>query len=81
MGPDHLIFASTSIAQICASLFTATLHHGYMPLVFSDAVVKLIPKGGNKVTSQSENYRETLFWLLAIANSWNIVFLRYLAAV
>ena len=57
MSSDHLIFAPSSFFRVLAPVFTALLRHGYMPSVFRDAVIQPIPKGGNKTSSQSANYR------------------------
>ena len=57
LSSDHLIFAPASFARVLAPVFTALLRHGHMPPVFRDAIIQPIPKGGNKVSSQSENYR------------------------
>ena len=57
LSSDHLIFAPASFARVLAPVFTALLCHGHMPPVFRDAIIQPIPKGGNKVSSQSENYR------------------------
>ena len=54
---DHLIFAPASFARVLAPVFTALLCHSHMPPVSRDAIIQPIPKGGNKVSSQSENYR------------------------
>ena len=53
MSSDHLIFAPPSFFTVLAPVFTALLRHGYMPSVFRDAVIQPIPKGGNKILSQS----------------------------
>ena len=54
LSSDHLIFAPASFARVLAPVFTALLCHGHMPPVFRDAIIQPIPKGGNKVSSQSE---------------------------
>ena len=53
---EHLKYASTVIAKPLSSLFTAILHHGYMPECFRDSIIVPIPKG-NKDASKSSNYR------------------------
>ena len=57
MTSDHLISAPQCFAEVLAPVFNCLVEHGYMPLVFRDAVIIPIAKGGNTDLSQSSNYR------------------------
>ena len=57
MTSDHLISAPRCFAEVLAPVFNCLVEHGYMPSVFRDTVILLIPKGGNTDLSQSSNYR------------------------
>ena len=56
LSSDHLHHAAPVIAAPLATLFTAILRHGYMPIAFRNCTVVLIPKGPKDVTCSS-NYR------------------------
>lgn len=54
---DHLIHGTGKLHLGLATLFTAMLHHGYVPKGFRESTVFPIPKNMRKSLSDSENYR------------------------
>ena len=53
---DHVIHAASVIVPLLSDLFTAIVHHGYMPEPLCDCILVPIPKG-QKDPSISDNYR------------------------
>ena len=56
VSSEHLLYASSAIAEPLAIFFTAIMRHGYIPHNLRDCVLVPIPKG-NKDASCSQNYR------------------------
>ena len=53
---NHFICASSVLSVFLSKLFTAMLHHGYVPKSLRDYILQPIPKPG-KDSSVSDNYR------------------------
>ena len=57
LSPEHIIYASESIAEPLALLFTSMLIHGYMPKEMIKSMIVPIIKSKTRSITDKSNYR------------------------